>query len=221
MRIEVAVLALAACALCDAHAGRALAQTVVAQSASLSGAANKITVARLPVQGTGGTTSYFDLTLTLTPLSSGGTVTGVKVAGTSAPSQTVDISGFSAGTYVDAFGNAYTVNGPGAGPDGSTAWSLTVVAPKNCAPIYSATWYTDTGTNNPEAPRLKAAKITTTAESFGVDGMYAVDCYTNQFEQGALLGVQHTGGGISISSYSNNGTDYSSPTGNLTLTPQQ
>jgi hypothetical protein len=116
------------------------------------------------------------------------------------------------------------VTGPGVGPDGATAWSLTFLSqgPNFPCTLESITWYTDPGPNNPEASRAQAAGITTTAYSLGLSG--GSSCGASAFSNGALIGVAHTGSGIALTSFSSftssKPTDGSSPTSTWTLTPE-
>jgi hypothetical protein len=198
--------------------------TVSAQGGSVSAAGGTIVIAHVPVQVGSAAPSFFDVTITLTGTSVGGTPSGVKVTGKSVASQLINTDEFQQGTYKDAAGNTYSVTGPGIGPDGATAWSLTFLSqgPNFPCTLQSISWYTDTGPNNPEAGRVQAAGITTTAYSFGLSG--GSNCDANPFSNGALIGVAHTGSGISLTSFSsfttNKPTDNGSPTSTWTLTPQ-
>jgi len=192
----------------------AQAQTVSAQSASISGASGSIVATRVPVQIGSGAPRYFDVTITLTATSSGSTATGIKVTGTSTPSKVVQTSNFQAGTYIDSANNVYYVTGPGVGPGGATSWSLMAAPGDSCNSIAGLTWYTGSGKTNPEWPRVSAAKIINPDEySFGIaggqDGCFA----SNDFYQGALVGVSQNGSGITVSSFDAWGTagDQSSP----------
>ena len=146
------------------------------------------------------------------------------MTGKSVASQIIDTNGFQQGTFRDASANVYSVTGPGVGPGGATAWSLTFLSQGQNFPciLDSVTWYTDPGPNNPEATRLQAAGITTTAYSFGLSG--GSSCAGSAFSNGALVGVAHTGSGIAISSFSSftssKPADSSTPTSTWTLTPQ-
>lgn len=215
LKFAGAALAAATVAL-GAQAGNA--QTVSAQGASISAAGNTIVAARVPVQVGTGAVKYFDVKITLTGTATGSTPTGVTVSGSSSPSATINTSGFSAGKYVDGNGNVYYVNGPGVGPGGSTSWALTGSTWKTgCQPL-SATWYTDTGTNNPEAARLTTAGISTTAYNFGVLGSSS-QCGTNWYS-GTLVGASHAGNAIVISSFTWAGSkDYKTPVDTITLIP--
>lgn len=214
LKFAGAALAAATVAL-GAQAGNA--QTVSAQGASISAAGNTIVATRVPVQVGTGAVKYFDVKITLTGTAAGSTPTGVTVTGSSSPSATTNTGGFSAGKYIDGNGNVYYVNGPGVGPGGSTSWALTASTYKiGCQP-QSATWYTDTGTNNPEAARLTKAGIITSAYSFGVSGNS--NCSTN-WSSGSLIGASHAGNAVVISSFSYYGsTDNKTPVDTLTLIP--
>jgi hypothetical protein len=206
-----------ACAACLLSSGaEAYAQTTVsAQSASISGASGTIVATRVPVQIGSGTPSYFDVTIALTATTSGGTVTGVSVSGSSAPSQTIQTAGFQAGTYMDSVGNTYFVTGPGVGPGGATSWSLIASSGDNCNSIIDLTWYTGAGKQNPEYPRVAKAKIINPDEySFGVSGGTNGCFGSADFYQGFLIGASQNGNGITISSFDAWGTggDQSSPT---------
>jgi hypothetical protein len=213
----------AACAALPPE-GRCGSLTVSAQGASISAAGGTIVATRVPVQVGTGAPSYFDVTITLTGTAAGGLPAGIKVTGTSAPSQIIETNGFLQGTYKDAADNTYSVTGPGVGPDGATAWSLTLLSqgPGFPCELFGVAWYTATGANNPEAPRVTAAGITTTAYSFGLSG--GASCAGSEFSNGALIGVAHSGSGITISSFSSIAAgklaDQDSPTSTWTLTPQ-
>jgi hypothetical protein len=196
------------------------AGTISAQDASISAAGNIITAERLPVQIGTGAPTYLDVTITLSGVESGAVITGVKASATSKPSVIPYTDKFVAGTYKDANGNIYTIAGPGVGPGGATAWSISHVSgTKNCV-LTSATWYTDTGSNNPEYVRLNAAKISTTAYSFGVAGGES-NCGGN-YGGGHLVGAMQSNNIISISSYSDGfgHADNTTPVATLQFTAQ-
>ena len=191
----------------------AQAQTVSAQSASISGAGSTIVATRVPVQIGSGAPSYFDVTITLTAGGAGGTATGISVSGSSAPSQNIQTANFQAGTYTDNVGNTYFVTGPGVGPGGATSWSLIGYNKNNSNSIIGLTWYTGTGKTNPEYPRVARAKIVSPDEySFGISGGTGSGFQTPDFYQGALIGVSQNGNGITVSSFDiGEGGDQSSP----------
>src|SRR5262249_49058546 len=98
-----------------------------------------------------------------------------------------------------------TVSGPAAGSGGSTAWSLlTTKGADPCTVPLAATWYAGAIADNPLAPRLKKAGITTTEYSFGMvgGGPPCVDSqYDHNFLQNSLIGAKQIGQVLQIFSF--------------------
>jgi archaellin len=202
-------------ALAALTATPALSQTIVsAQDAGITATSNVITAAHVPVQTSAGT-SFFDLSITLTPTMSGATVTGLRATTkSSSPSPSLITDGFMPGTYMDANGTTYTLGG-GQTSGSQTLWSIAVV---NMAGPFlaSANWDTDDGPNNPEYPLLEKYKITTTAFAFGASG--GQSSLPNDFNTGHLIGASASGSTISICSFEDgNGSYHTSPTACITL----
>ncbi len=111
-----------------------------------------------------------------------------------------------------------TVSGPGVAPGGATEWSLAATTGANgCTYPSSATWYVGPLSSSPLASRLAAAKITSTALSYGVIG--GEECFYT-WPNNALIGLSQTGNKITIVSFTLNGVDYNVPVDQISYTLQ-
>ena len=202
------------------------------QYATLTGTTNTINATNVPVT-VGKTTTYENLTFQVT-VDATGAVKIVSGSQTAAASPVTQSAGFKAGTYLGPnFGSnsSYTgmqivVSGPGVVAGGFTDWSLSAASGSTASCQYptSATWYvgSPTSSSNPLYARLKKAGITSTAYSYGTLGSGSCN-YNNAgyWQSGALLGVSQTGSAITISSFSYDSTDNSTPGDQITLTLKQ
>jgi hypothetical protein len=198
------------------------------QYATITGTTNTINATMVPIVTSTGTV-YKNLTLAVT-VAANGTVTVVPGSPTivAAPSQVA--SSFKAGNYVGPSTvndgkNLITVSGPGTVIGGATLWSLTAAAgADSCTYPASATWYvgSPTSTSNPMYARLQAAKITSTAYSYGTGGESDSSCnVSGNWGGGTLIGVSQTGNQLIISSFSTSGIfDKASPVDSVTYTLQ-
>jgi hypothetical protein len=198
------------------------------QYATLTGTTNTINATLVPVVTSSGTV-YKNLTFQVT-VSSTGVITIVAGSPTVVASPTTQAAGFEAGTYVGpnfGSGSEYngmlvTVSGPGVVAGGYTDWSLATAsgATSTCPYLTSATWYvgSPTSTNNPLYARLKKDGITSTAYSYGTAGDGGSGCEGAHWYQGTLIGVSQTGSAVTISSFTYDGTDYSTPQDQITFT---
>jgi hypothetical protein len=208
----------------------ARAQTTPAplfQNATLTGSGNTITATRVPVMLSTTLIVYVDVTLQFTS-DSNGNLTLATGFPQYAPSASLLTPSFKAGTYLGPstlFGGngLLSVNGPSVADGGATMWSLTT-APGTNVGVYptSVNWWVGPIANNPYAARIAAAKITSTAYSYGVasTASSAPGPWVSG-SNGILIGVSQTGNVLSIASFSFNGaSDTNTPYAILTFTLQ-
>ena len=202
------------------------------QFATLTGSGNTITATRIPVVNGAGKTSYKDMTIQFDVDSDG------NLLPSSGFPQLFDapallVSSFKAGAYIgpgSVLGGKTPVyvDGPGLTDSGATTWSLTTGAGADkCTYPGSATWYVGPIDAGPMAPRLKKAGITSTAWSYGVGSSgssYLKTCSDGSLfpssawnDSGILIGVSQSGNPVTIASFTSNGSDYSSPQGQVTF----
>ena len=201
------------------------------QYASLTGTGNTITATQIPVVTTTGVTVYENLTIQFN-LDGNGNLTIAPGYPQAIPAPTLLTSGFKPGTYAGPSGvlsgkALVTVSGPGVTDGGATEWSLSSAAGADpCTYPLSANWYVGSIANNPYAARIQAAKITSTAFSYGVGN--ATNCsgagvgISTDWFNNVLIGVSQVGNTITIASFSNNNSsDFSTPQAQITYTLQQ
>lgn len=199
----------------------ASATTGLPQYATLTATPNTITATRVPVLLANGKTTYVDLTVDLTFTEEpSGTLT-VTSAVHSAISPNLITSNFKAGNYMAPstdFGGAglITVSGGGATAGGATEWNLAVSpGASGCMFPVTANWYVGPIASSPYASRIRAAKVTSTAWSYGV-GDSSCGWYGN-----SLLGFSQVGNTITIVDFTNNQGDSSTPIDSITYTLKQ
>lgn len=196
------------------------------QYATITGTTDTINATMVPVVTSTGTV-YKNLTFAVTVDSKGDITVGTPTV-VAAPS--VLVSAFKAGNYmgpstVNGGRNLITVSGPGTVAGGQTVWSLSAATgADSCTYPASASWYvgSPTSTGNPMYTRLQAAKITSTAYSYGTGGDADSSCSVNgNWAGGTLIGVSQTGNQLIITSFSSLGTfDKASPIDTITYTHQ-
>jgi len=189
------------------------------QYASLTGSGNIINVGRVPVTNSSGNIVYQDLILTFAANASGQlTLAGApKITPSLNPLTTV----FKAGKYIAPssidFGAGFiTVGGPGVLGGGLTEWTLSLPSGSyGCTAPTSAEWYVGPLASNPLAARLQAAKITSSAWSYG-NGFAAFQ--SSNWADNTLLGFSQVGNTITIASFTQNGVDHNLPVDQVTYT---
>ena len=209
--------------------------TALFQQATLTGSNNTITATQIPVVTTSGTVVYLSATVQFNVDANGNlTISAGSPQITSAP---MVINGsFKAGTYVGPStvlsGKAIiSVAGPGVGNGGYTTWTLTAGngADPSTYPS-SATWYVGPIANSPLAARVSKAGITSTMLYYGTASTQANNNtstvgyqYWGGADSNALIGVSQVNNTITFSSFTKEGSDYSSPQNQITftLTPNQ
>jgi len=202
--------------------------TVYAGNATITGAGDIVQVSRMPVQTSSGSILYYDVTTTFGVTSAGALSV---VSTTIAPSPSLIVSNFQAGTYASPAGLNFTelLSGPGIGPAGTTAWSFAKSGGSNvgCAYPATATWYTGPISSNPYATRITGAGITTTDYSYGIAGPISSLCsgvVSQEFNGPSngvapLIGAAQTGGSLTVVSFTDStGKDHSVPVAQITFT---
>jgi len=198
------------------------------QNSALTGSGNTINATRVPVVISSSLTIYVDLTIQFN-VDSNGNLTLTANYPQVAPSPVLLTGNFKAGTYVGPptflGGKALiTVTGPGVLDGGVTSWVVSTAAGASGSTCpTTATFYAGPIASNPLATRLTAAKITSTAWSYGFNGTST--CSNNNWLTGGLIGVSQIGNTITIASFTAAGyigsSDYNTPQDQVTFTLAQ
>jgi hypothetical protein len=192
------------------------------EQSTLTGSGDTVTATWVPVVPTSGTTLYKNVTLQFHVDAAGNlTVAALQVV----PAPMPLVSSFRAGNYegpsnVGAGKALVTVSGPGVTAGGATEWSL-AASPGAWSSTYpvSATWYVGSLAATPLAPRLQAAKITSTAWSYGVVGSQPWTIDAGKWFTNSLIGVSQTGNTLTIVTFTdNNSVDHNTPQDQITYT---
>jgi hypothetical protein len=200
------------------------------QYSTITGSGNTITATYLPVVTAKGTTVYKNVALQF-DVDSMGNLTLAPGYPIVIPSPTPLISNFRAGNYkgpsnILSGKMLITVAGAGIAPGGATEWTLTTQSSADpCTYPSSATWYVGQFATSPLAGRLTKAGITAADYpdySWGVGGSQASTiCIGSQYydwQPNTLLAFSQVGGTITILSFTDNGTDYSTSRDQITYT---
>lgn len=194
------------------------------EHSTLTGSGNTITASWIPIVTGAGTTTYANLTLQFN-VDSSGTLTLAPGYPHVVPAPVVQVSSFRAGNYVGPSsvggGKAFvTVSGPGVMDGGSTEWSL-AASPGAYSSTYpaSATWYVGALNDSPLANRLQAAKITSTAWSYGVVGSAPWTVDGGKWFTNSLIGVSQIANTLTIVDFTdNNSVDHNVAVDQITYT---
>ena len=191
------------------------------QYAAVTGSGNILTVTRVPVVTTAGSTVFQDVTIQFDfdPLGNLTLSNGFPMVNSS---PNFPVSSFQPGKYSgpsNFFGGngSIILNGPGLIPGGVTAWSI-AAAPgaDGCTYPYSAAFYTGPVESSPLAPRLKKANITSNAWSYGTIG--SAGCFNN-WSSNTLIGASQIGNTLTIASFGSRGAnDTNTPVDQVTYT---
>jgi hypothetical protein len=221
-------------ALCGVAAppAEAASPTPFLQDSTIVGSGGTLTATGVPVETSTGSIVYQDVTIQLNANAKGGLALAPGYPKVEAPPSIIT-SGFLAGHYAGpptvASGQfLITVTGPAVGANGTTVWSLTPSKGANsCTTPLTATWYTGPLAENPLAPRLKKAGITSTDYSYGIVGATEpISCgpsfteYYDPFSQNCLIGVSQAQGSLIIVSFTpaTGAPDSSTPIAQITYT---
>ncbi len=223
------ILTSAAAAVSHAQAQDAQPQTtptppyVLFQDSTLTGSGSTVTASRLAVVLATGTI-YEDVTMQF-DVDAQGNLTVAPGYPQIVPSATPIVTHFRAGTYVGPStilgGKAtITVSGPGAGPGGTTEWTIAAQTGADpCTYPSSATWYVGPLANNPLASRLQKIGITFAGYSYGTGSSQC----TNAFDwnnTSTLLGFSQVGNALTVYSYTYENSDSLTPVAQITYTRQ-
>ena len=221
-----ALVAIAASVMCSHAQAQPAAQPPYAlfEHSALTGSGDTITASWIPIVTAAGTTLHKNLTLQFN-VDAAGNLTLAPGYPQVVPAPVVLVSSFKAGNYVGPNGVAngkalVAVSGPGVIQGGSTEWSLTT-SPGAYAYTYpaSATWYVGALGSSPLATRLQAAKITSTAWSYGVVGSAPWTVDGGKWFTNSLIGVSQIGSTITIVDFTdNNAVDHNTPVDQITYT---
>jgi len=188
------------------------------QYSTITGTGDTITVTRLPVVTSTGTT-YVNVVVQF-DVAADGTLTISSGYPQIVASPSTLIHGFLAGNYTGPSADSgydITVSSPGVTAAGATEWSLATSASATCNTTpTTATWYVFGGsmTKNPLYPRLKAAGITQQIyASYGGWGTTGTQVCGGGIVWGSntLIGLSQTGKALAITSFTYNGGDKNQP----------
>jgi hypothetical protein len=209
-----------------AQSAAAATPTPFLQDSTIVGAGGTLTATRVPVETSTGSVVCQDVTIQFNA-STKGALTLAPGYPKIQPCPPLITSNFLAGNYAGPptiVRGKYlvTVGGPAAGPGSSTAWSLVATNGADlCTVPVTATWYTGPIANNPLAPRLKKAGITTTEYSYGIVGVGppCIDSqYDRDFAQNGLIGAKQIGQVLQIFNFTDFGNDLNVPNAMIAYT---
>jgi len=194
------------------------------QYSTLTGTTSTINATMVPVTNSIGAIAYENLTIpfVVTEDESGKLHVTAGII-TVVPAPQFEANGFLAGNYVGPGGGTnllITLSGPGVTAGGATVWSIsTSPGATGCTYPTSAMFYVGPLTSNPLYPRLKAAEITSTAYSYGIEGQQACNPPDQSWDTGGILGFSQTGNTLTIVSFSKVGAyDSNTPYDQVTYT---
>jgi hypothetical protein len=202
------LIAAAVIGLISGYAPETLAATptIFMQSATINGAADAVTLTRVPVQNAAGTIIYKDISMFF-DVDSLGNVTLPPALVKITPSPTINVGAFKPGTY-----NGYSINGctndhtfkvgsPGVGSGGRISGSIQRIE-FGCG-IFNASWTSGPIAGHPLEVQLKAAGITSTAYNWGIMGTADLSTQQSGWIAGDIVGVVQTGNQLSLVNFKN------------------
>ncbi len=219
LRIRIArsaILAAFAVVACALGLSAQTTPAAMVQNSTLSGTTNTINITQLPVVTSKGTIIYDNVIIEFDVADDGTLTIGSGFPQITAAPRPI-VNGFVAGTYLgpDDKTELITVSGPSVGPNGSTVWTISPgPGSSGCLLPYSATWY-DVGSNTANNPLytkwLKPLGFSgPQLMQFGVGG--GNTCNPNlAWEADTLLAFSQVGKALTITSYSQNGGNTSTP----------
>ncbi len=218
---SVGIFALSGVLLMGVFASAALAETPAAffNYSSVIGLNKTITATQVPVQTSTGLI-YKDVTIQIN-VDAAGNLTYATTSPLATLSPMLSPSTFRAGIYTNSSDNRYglQVAGPSIIPGGGglAQWSISSAPGLACSPPQPATFYTGPLDKSPLAARVSAAGITgitASQYSFGVIG--TPNCGNADWQNNGLIGLTNIGGNLVIASFTQSGTDASTPYTQLT-----
>jgi hypothetical protein len=178
------------------------------QSATINGAADALTLTRVPVRKADGNIVYKDISMFFSVDSFGNiTLPPASVQITSSP--TINVGAFKPGTYngydVGNFcggnlNNDFTVGSPGVGSGGRISGSIQRITCSS-SNVFNASWTSGPITGHPHQAKLNAAGITSTAFNWGVMGTAGPTTVGSGWKAGDIIGAVQTGNQLTLQNY--------------------
>ncbi len=177
------------------------------QQATINGAADAVTLTRVPVRNAAGTIIYKDISLFFN-VDSAGNVTLPSALVQITPSPTINVGAFKQGTYNGyslapgcGLNNNFKVGSPGVGSGGRISGSIQRINDSNCD-TFNASWTSGPITGHPNQAKLNAAGITSTAYNWGVMGTAGTTTASSNgvrgWQAGDIIGAVQTGNQLSL-----------------------
>jgi hypothetical protein len=160
---------------------------------AIVGADDTISATRIPVTSASGRISYVDITLPFL-VDGTGRVTLNTAGVTIVPSPRVLVGAFRAGRYLSGGGTEYLVGTPGTGPGGGR---VTTSIQAITSTTLSANWVSGPIAGHPYEARLRAANITSTAQTWGI----VQSSSSSILPPGAIIGAVQSGDQLTLTSF--------------------
>ncbi|WP_411728103.1 hypothetical protein [Methyloglobulus sp.] len=172
------------------------------QQATINGAADAVTLTRVPVMKADGIIIYKDISMFFN-VDSAGNVTLPSALVQITPSPTINVGAFKPGTYngydlaPQCGGHTFKVGSPGVGSGGQISGSIQRINGSNCD-TFNASWTSGPITGHPHQAKLNAAGITSTAYNWGVMGTAGGQTVVSGWKAGDIIGAVQTGNQLSL-----------------------
>lgn len=169
------------------------------QSATINGAADTVTLTRIPVRKANGSIIYKDISMVFDVDSVGNVsldTTSVKITA----SPTLNVGAFKPGTYNGYklwVSSTFKVGSPGVSSGGRISGSIQRITTVD-DDIFNASWTSGPITGHPFQAQLNAAKITSTAYNWGVMGTGGEYTINSGWKAGDIIGAIQTGNQLSL-----------------------
>ena len=175
------------------------------QQATINGAADAVTLTRVPVRKADGSIIYKDISLFFN-VDSVGNVTLPPTFVQITPSPTINVGAFKPGAYSGYMvftycppdsNDDFTVGSPGVGSGGRISGSIQRVTCSS-GNVFHASWTSGPITGHPLQAQLNAAGITSTAYNWGVMGTAGNQTVVSGWKAGDIIGAVQTGNQLSL-----------------------
>jgi hypothetical protein len=177
------------------------------QSATIKGAANALTLRRVPVQDADGKITYKDISMRF-DVDAFGNVTlntdSVKIT----PSPTLKVGEFKQRTYngysacLGCGSTTFNVGSPGVGNGGRISGSIQRVTTRE-DDVFSASWTSGPIAGHPHEAKLNEAGITSTAYNWGVMGTAGSHTQNSGWKAGDIIGAVQAGSNLTLVNFGN------------------
>ena len=186
----------------------AMAQSILAEQASIAAAGPTISLHRVPITTADGKTTYRDMTITL-GMTRRGELSVSDSQSTASPDLLV--TGFRAGDYEANYDHGHTylghLDGPNAAAGGQTTWAFAADHETGDHCAFPASVSFTTG-QDAMSERASKAGANVKEYAFGVEGPEVCGMPPG-WGIGTLVGVQQAGDGLAFSSFTKDGKDTS------------